>query len=633
MYSVPAEDGVRVALWTHMNRAKSEGSVDKVITGREFDSGMRRIARREWWLWSTAILITLLLTVGILSFAVPQVSFSAIKFDYSELNTATRALVGLVLLFDIYLVWQQIQIYRIRRRLADREELFRLISENAADMIALVDASGHRIYNSPSYGKILGYTVEELESTSSLERVHPQDRALIEEVGREAFCGHPGRRIEYRMRHKDGTWRILESTSSAVCNKTGKVEKLVIVNRDITDRKRLEEQFRQAQKMEAVGQLSGGVAHDLNNILGVIIGYGEILQEGLPLEHPLRASADEILRAGHRAAGLTRQLLAFSRQQVLEPKVLDLNAVVLDMESMLRRLIGEHIELTSTLDKTLGTVKADQGQLEQVIMNLAVNARDAMPDGGKLIIETINAEMDETFVRRYPYPVKPGNYALLTVSDTGSGMDAATRARIFEPFFTTKEKGQGTGLGLSMVYGVVKQSEGYIDVYSEPGIGTTFKIYLPRVDEAIAPAKPQTALASALRGHETVLLVEDEGTLRLLTKNLLEICGYTVLEAKNGSEALDISQQHPGVIDLLLTDVVMPGINGRVLADQLTQLRPQIKVVFTSGYTGQIVGAHRILDPGSLFLQKPFTRDALARKLREALDGEQKSAAATGSGG
>ena len=252
--------------------------------------------------------------------------------------------------------------------------------------------------------------------------------------------------------------------------------------------------------MEAVGRLSGGIAHDFNNLLGVIIGYSEILQEGLPAEHAQRRSADEIFSAGRRAASLTRQLLAFSRQQVLDPRVLDLNSVVRDMETMLRRLIGEDVELTSNLDPGLGTIKADPGQLEQVIMNLAVNARDAMPQGGKLIIETANTEMDEVFVRRYPYPVKPGSYIRLTVSDTGSGMDPATRARIFEPFFTTKAKGQGTGLGLSMVYGVVKQSGGYIDVYSELGLGTTFKIYLPRVDEAAVPIKQEATLSSTLRG-------------------------------------------------------------------------------------------------------------------------------------
>jgi two-component system cell cycle sensor histidine kinase/response regulator CckA len=608
-----------------------EDSNENVASSRKIHVGIRRIERREWWLWVTAIAITLLLTAGILSFALPSLPFSVIKIDPAELTTAVRGLVAMVLLFDIYTIYQQLQIYRIRRQLAEREELFRLISENAADMIALVDAKGQRLYNSPAYLKILGRTPKELQATNPYDQVHPEDRPLLEEAAREAFRGGSGRRIEYRMRHKDGTWRVLESTASPVRNAEGVVEKLVIVNRDITDRKKLEEQFRQAQKMEAVGRLSGGVAHDFNNLLGVIIGYGEILQEGLPADHALRRSADEILAAGRRAAGLTRQLLAFSRQQVLEPRVLDLNSIVVDMESMLRRLIGEDVDLTSKLEPALGTIKADPGQLEQVIMNLAVNARDAMPNGGKLMIETANTEMDETFVRRYPYPVKTGLYVRLIVSDTGTGMDSATRARIFEPFFTTKAKGQGTGLGLSMVYGVVKQSDGYIDVYSEPGLGTTFKIYLPRVDERVMPIEQEAALSASLRGMETVLLVEDEAALRTLTRSVLEGCGYTVFEARNGGEALDISQHHEGPIDLLLTDVVMPGINGRILADQLVQLRPEIKVVYMSGYTGQTVGAHGILDPGSLFLQKPFTRDALARKLRDALDNRQKSASAKGS--
>jgi PAS domain S-box-containing protein len=615
-----------------MNRAESEDRIETIAAATELKSGIRRIQRREWWLWATAILITLLLTLGILSFALPSLSFG-MHTDHAELTTAIRALVGLVLLFDVYTIYQQLQIYRIRRRLGEREELFRLISENAADMIALVDAGGRRIYNSPSYGKILGYTVEELQGTPPKDQIHPDDFAMVEEAAREAFRGEIGRRIEYRMRHKDGTWRVLESTASPVRTGDGPVEKLVVVNRDITARKRLEEQFRQAQKMEAVGQLSGGIAHDFNNLLGVIIGYGEILQEGLPPANRLRRSADEILAAGRRAAALTRQLLAFSRQQVLDPKVLDLNVVVLNMENMLRRLIGENIELSSALDADLGTIKADQGQLEQVVMNLAVNARDAMPDGGKLLIETANTEMDETFVRRYPYPVLPGRYVRLTVSDTGCGMDAQTRARIFEPFFTTKAKGQGTGLGLSMVYGVVKQSGGYIDVYSELGIGTTFKIYLPRVDERVAPLDSQRDLATTLRGTETVLLVEDEAALRVLTRNLLEMCGYTVLDAKNGAEALDVSQHHTAPIHILLTDVIMPGITGRVLADQLVQLRPNIKVVYMSGYTGQAVGAHGVLDPGSIFLQKPFTRDALARKLRDALDGVPQSTSAAGAAG
>jgi len=611
-----------------MNRATQPAATGDSVSRASIDSGIRKIERREWWLWATAILITLLLTLGILAVAVPTLSPTYAHLNSEELTTALRALVALVLLFDLYTVFQQVQIYRIRRRLIESEELFRLISENAADIISLVDSKGQRLYTSPAYQKVLGYTSEELHSTSSFEQIHPDDRAQVEEAAKEAFRGGPGRRIEYRMRHKNGSWLSLESTANPIRNSGGEVERLVVVNRDISGRKRLEEQFQQAQKMEAIGRLSGGIAHDFNNLLGVIIGYAEILQEGLRSDHPLRHSANEILAAGRRAASLTRQLLAFSRQQVLEPRVLDLNVVVLNMESMLRRLIGEDVELSSRLDGDLGVVKADPSQIEQVIMNLAVNARDAMPDGGKLIIETSNMEMDQVFVSRYPYPVLPGLYVRLTVTDTGVGMDAATRARIFEPFFTTKEKGQGTGLGLSMAYGVVKQSGGYIDVYSEPGLGTTFKIYLPRVDEAMTPFKGETELAGSLRGHETVLLVEDEASLRALTRNLLELVGYKVLDAENGADALDRSQAHNGAIDLLLTDVVMPGINGRTLADQLIQLRPQIEVIYMSGYTGQSVGARGILDAGSNFLQKPFTRDELARKVREVLDGKKRAASA-----
>jgi two-component system, cell cycle sensor histidine kinase and response regulator CckA len=611
-----------------MKWAETQGRIESPVARSSIETGIRKIERREWWLWATAILVTLLLTLGILSVAIPTLSPTYARLDAEELTTALRSLVALVLLFDIYTVFQQVQIYRMRRKLLEREELFRLISENAADMIALVDSDGNRLYTSPAYEKVLGYTTAELNRTPSLEQVHPDDRPQLREAAAEAFRGGPGRRIEYRMRHKNGTWLTLESTANPIRSVAGQVERLVIVNRDITGRKRLEEQFQQSQKMEAIGRLSGGVAHDFNNLLGVIIGYAEILQEGLRADHPLRHSADEVLAAGRRAASLTRQLLAFSRQQVLELKVLDVNVVVLNMESMLRRLIGEDVDLTSGLDGSLGLVKADQGQLEQVIMNLAVNARDAMPDGGKLIIESSNIVMDKVFVSRYPYPVQPGSYVRLTVSDTGVGMDAATRARIFEPFFTTKEKGQGTGLGLSMVYGVVKQSGGYIDVYSESGLGTTFKIYLPRVDEAITPDHPEPALSGSLRGHETLLLVEDEPALRSLTRNLLEICGYKVLDARNGAEAMDMSQAHDGVIDLLLTDVVMPGINGRTLADQLIQLRPKIDVIYMSGYTGQSVGARGILDPGSNFLQKPFTRDELARKVREVLDGKNRAVSA-----
>ena len=582
---------------------------------------MERIETREWVLWSFAVLVTLLLTFGLASFIVPMLHQDISEFDSLHLNLAVRGLVGLVLLFDIYTIYQQLQIYRIRKEMAQREELFRLISENAGDMIAVVDVDGKRLYNSPSYERILGYTAAELQSTSSFEQIHPEDRHLVEEAAREARERGVGRSVQYRMRHKDGSWRILESGANVVRGPQGNVEKLVVVNRDVTARRQLEEQFRQAQKMEAVGRLSGGVAHDFNNLLGVIIGYSEFLQEQLPPQNSLRGSVDEILNAGKRAASLTRQLLAFSRQQVLAPKVIDLNTAVSDMEKLLRRLIGEDIELRTSLAHNLGRVKADQGQFEQVIMNLAVNARDAMPQGGKLAISTENFFMDGAFVQRYPYPVQPGPYICVTVTDTGIGMNAETKARAFEPFFTTKEKGKGTGLGLATVYGVVKQSGGYIDIDSSPGAGTAFKIYLPRVDEEIdLKATSHIKDAGAVSGKETILLAEDEESLRRLTRVTLELSGYNVLEAKDGLEALEIGKRHGAEIELLLTDVVMPRMSGRQLAQELTERWPDIKVVYMSGYAGQAVGARGPIEPGSDFLAKPFSREVLKSKIREALD-------------
>ncbi|MGB9067619.1 MAG: ATP-binding protein [Candidatus Acidiferrales bacterium] len=582
--------------------------------------GMRRIERREWVLWSSAILVTLLLTLGIISFSFPMLrQYAGGEFDSLHMSLAMRGLVGMVLLFDLYTIYQQFQIYRIRHQLVQREELFRLISENAMDMIAVVDPDGRRLYNSPAYARILGFMDDELAGTSFYDHVHPDDVYTAQQAVKQATAANPGGTVQYRMRHKDGSWHTIESGASAILNQQGKVEKFVVVNRDVSEQRQLEEKFRQAQKMEAVGRLSGGVAHDFNNLLGVIIGYAEFLQESLDPENSLRSSVDEILKAGKRAASLTRQLLAFSRQQVLDPKVLDLNVVVLDMDKMLRRLIGEDIELSTVLGPDLGRLKADQSQLEQVLLNLVVNARDAMPQGGKLLIDTQNMVMDEAFVRRYPYPVQPGPYVCLTVTDSGIGMDAETKARAFEPFFTTKEKGKGTGLGLSTVYGVVKQSGGYIDIYSAPGAGTTFKIYLPRVDDAIITDAPIGA-ATSFTGNETILLAEDESSLRTLTRNTLELCGYKVLEAKDGLEALEVSERFKGPIDLLLTDMVMPGMGGRQLAQELARRRPEIRLAYMSGYTGQAVGSQGPVDPGSVFLLKPFTRELLTRKIREALD-------------
>ncbi len=590
---------------------------------------MRQIERRQWWLWASAIVVTLLLTAGVASFAFPLLYLHAGSFHSFTLRQAVRGLVGLVLLFDVYTIYQQVQIHRIRHQLDEQEELFRLIGENAADMIAVVDTNGRRLYNSPAYQKVLGYSPEELRTTSSFEQIHPDDRPRVMEAAEEARRTGLGRRVEYRILHKDGTWRTVESTASVVRNAKGEIEKFVVVNRDITERKQAEEalsqsekQLRQAQKMEAVGRLSGGIAHDFNNLLGVIIGYSESLEARLDQNEPLRKSAEEIKKAGQRAASLIRQLLAFSRQQVLEPKVLDLNAVVAEVEKMLRRVIGEDIELTTVLDPATARVKADQGQIEQVIMNLAVNARDAMPEGGKLTIETANAALDEGLARHSPY-VRPGPYVLLAVSDTGIGMDAETQVHIFEPFFTTKELGKGTGLGLATVYGVVKQSGGYIWVYSEPGKGTTFKVYLPRVDEVVPAARVDARSALSSQGWETILLVEDEEPLRALTGGLLVESGYNVLVADSGAQALELAERHEGPIHLLLTDVVMLGMSGLRLAEKLVAARPETRVLYMSGYADRAIDRHGILAPGTLLLQKPYARDSLIRKVREALDLEE----------
>ncbi|HEY3205028.1 MAG TPA: response regulator [Thermoanaerobaculia bacterium] len=395
------------------------------------------------------------------------------------------------------------------------------------------------------------------------------------------------------------------------------VERELEQARERRARRQAEEQLRQSQKMEAIGQLAGGVAHDFNNLLTAILGYAEFLATRLREDPAGLAEVEEIRKAGERAASLTRQLLAFSRRQVLEPKVLDLNAIVRGVEKMLNRLIEANVDLVATLDPSLSSVHADAGQIEQVIMNLVVNARDAMPRGGKLTIETANVELDEAYARQHA-PTKPGHYVMLAVSDSGLGMDAETQSHIFEPFFTTKEQGKGTGLGLSTVYGIVQQSGGHIWVYSEPGRGTTFKVYLPRVEGTVETAESPPP-AVPVRATETILLVEDDEALRRLALKTLQGLGYTVLDAGCGSDALDIARRSSGPVDLILTDVVMPEMSAAELTARLRRIRPQARLLYMSGYTDEAIVRHDVLAPGTAFLQKPFTPASLARKVREVL--------------
>jgi PAS domain S-box-containing protein len=430
--------------------------------------------------------------------------------------------------------------------------------------------------------------------------------------------GEAIRGLEVTAVKKDGAPVMLSVSAAPLYDATHKVTGVLSIAADLTELRQLEVQYRQAQKMEAVGRLAGGIAHDFNNILTAILGTASLMAETIDADSPARPDLQEIEKAARRAAGLTGQLLAFSRRQVLEPQLIDVNALVHDLEAMLHRLIGEHIELRTVLASDAGAVRADRGQLEQAIVNLVVNARDAMPDGGRLTIETANTEFDSQYSEGH-VSADPGPYVLVAISDTGIGMSAETKAHLFEPFFTTKELGKGTGLGLATVYGIVKQSGGYVWAYSELAQGATFKIYLPRVaGTPTPPASPADAQPS--RGTETLLVAEDEVSVRRLVVRVLESRGYAVLEARDGREALEIATAHSGPIDLLVTDVVMPGMNGRELAKLLSSQRPEMRALYLSGYTDHAIVRNGKLEPGLAFLQKPFTPDALARKVREVLD-------------
>jgi nitrogen-specific signal transduction histidine kinase/CheY-like chemotaxis protein len=411
----------------------------------------------------------------------------------------------------------------------------------------------------------------------------------------------------------------LNGVGRVLLGEHGEPVRAVGISLDVTERRTLEEQFQQAQKMEAVGRLAGGVAHDFNNLLTVILGYCEMLLADRDRNDPRQSDIAEIQKAGTRAADLTRQLLAFSRKQIIEPTLLDLNAVVADMRAMLERLIGEDVKVVLALRPQLGIVNADRGQVEQIVMNLAVNARDAMPKGGTLTIETANVELDEHYAKTH-LAVKPGQYVLITVSDSGTGMTPQVQARLFEPFFTTKEPSKGTGLGMATVYGIVTRSGGSVGVYSEVGKGTAFKVYFPTADAAeMVVVDTRAPVARPRAGTQTVLVVEDEGGVRELAKKLLQRLGYTVLIAANADEALRLFHENP-TIDLLLTDVVMPGASGPELTTQLVEQRPALRVIYMSGYTEDAIVQHGVLKPGIAFLNKPFTSETLGRKIREVLE-------------
>jgi two-component system cell cycle sensor histidine kinase/response regulator CckA len=517
----------------------------------------------------------------------------------------------------------------IERELREAAER-RARRESEATLRTLVDQAPVGIYRSTPAGaflaantalaRILGYDSPADLLTLDMTRdvyADPAERQRL--LDRDTYTDREYDEVEATWKRKDGRRITVQLSVRAVRSATGAVEYYETFVRDVTNERQLAQQLVQAQKMEAVGRLAGGVAHDFNNLLTVILSYSELLLEDRAPGDPEREDIEQIRKAAQAASALTRQLLAFSRQQVLEPKVLDINEVVAGTEKLLGRLLGADVQLTTSFAADLGQVKVDPGQLEQIVMNLAVNARDAMPEGGRLSIETANVDMDEAYVRGHAI-AKPGRYVMLAVTDTGTGMDAETQARIFEPFFTTKEAGKGTGLGLATVYGIVNQSGGFIWVYSELGHGTSFKIYLPRLDAPVERGGGAPAAPAAAGGSETVLVVEDQSAVRDITRRMLARHGYTVLEAPDGETALRIAAKHHGPIDLLLTDVVMPGLSGRQLATQLVALRPKMRVLYMSGYTDDAIMRHGILQLGVAYLQKPFTPELLAAKVRGVLD-------------
>ncbi|HEX6276107.1 MAG TPA: response regulator [Polyangiaceae bacterium] len=538
---------------------------------------------------------------------------------------------------------------RAARQLAETalrasEARFSRLSTSGIVGIVFADLDGNVFDANDAYLDMLGYSREEMVAgrLNWKERIPPEWTALTERQAAEIRRSGAARPLEQELFHRNGT-RVPVLQGAALLEDPKVVAFVVDMTRQRRAEeaearraeeakrehagreraeealRRSEEQLRHAQKMEAVGRLAGGVAHDFNNVLSIILSYAEVLLESFRPGDPIRDDLDEIRKAALRASGLTRQLLLFSRQQVTIARVLDLNEVLVNTEKMLKRMLGEDVDFSLALGSELGRVRVDPGHIEQVVMNLAVNARDAMPKGGKLTIETANVVLDDSYARAH-LPARSGRFVMLAVSDTGIGMDKATQARIFEPFFTTKPKGKGTGLGLSTVFGIVEQSGGTLWVYSEPGRGTTFKIYLPFVDAEVEAVRPALA-PTTLKGDETILLVEDEDQVRVIAGAVLRRYGYNVLVARNAGEALLLCEGHPGTIDVLVTDVVMPQMSGPELAQRLAIGRPEMRILCMSGYTDDSIVRHSVLQPGVAYLQKPFTPQSLATKVREVLDG------------
>ncbi|MGH9861960.1 MAG: diguanylate cyclase domain-containing protein [Candidatus Acidiferrales bacterium] len=648
---------------------------------REIRAGLEKLERRGWWLWAAMVVVVLLLTGGLASFSLPSLFPRTDPAQQFEISIAIRGLLGLVLLFSTYTIYQQMLNRRLRQQVADQigaltqlqvraeefhqlamldpltglynrrvceehltAEISRATRHDYPLTVLALDLDGLKDAND-KFGHAAGDLVLKAFASRLKKAVRSSD--LPARMGGDEFltvlpeCDPElvprvlarltGLEVEYSgskipvpfsagwVGYQAGERpdQLLERADHALYSnkRTGKVEEEI---------SRAQAEIRQSQKMETVGRMAGSVAHDFNNLLMLIKGYSELMTDQLPPDSPQRKNVGEIQKAAERAAGLTRQLLAFARNQALEPKVLEVNPLIQDFESMLRRLVGAEILLVFEAGSVQGRIKADPGQIEQIVLNLVVNARDAMPNGGTVKIRTADATLDPLFVAQHPGS-RPGSYVLLQVADSGVGIDEETKAHIFQPFFTTKEKGKGTGLGLTTVYGIVKQCGGYIGVDSEPGHGTIFSVYFPRLEAEALPAPVPAAAAAATDGVRTVLVVEDELALRELARQFLTSNGYRVLEAGSGQEALNLADSDAGAIHLLLTDVMMPGMTGWELAKRIRIRHPEVRVVYMSGYADDDAVRQGLLDPSVDFLQKPFTLEMLSQKLRDVLESPAKA--------